>query len=401
MINKINNKKQIIYILCLIEILLFLPRIAFYVASYYLPNILGLPFVEFSFFISFFILILIVNITKIFPKIEFIFLLYIFLVFLISSINSPIKDCFYEVQGICMLIIDFSIFRISTYQNDMGIKLLKSIVIIVGTFIIIFCLSYILSPDLMDKTSSTILDYRMEGVITSSIAMGLFSAIFVFLEKKYSNIYIVVFGLISLLLLLFTTVTRTIIISCSIMLILLYVLKLIFHKIHIKNVINIFLIYSCIIGIAFLIMKNSFPTYTDLINYRFSEMYYDNYRKIERNRELELISNSPFIGYGVGLKNKLKMQPERGRTFFGHNFYTSQLLRYGFVGFCVFSLFIIYVISSYFNLKKLDINIFIISMTLVIGISISLYFANFIYYLSTGLYGAIFGIFSNFKKFNS
>ena len=395
-----SKKSKVIWFICIIEILFFLPRIVFQTVHYFIPiNFFGIPFVQLTFFFSLAMLVIVLNLKRTVPRLEFFIFSYIIIVMIFSAFFSNLRDSYFEVQGILMFLIDFTIFRIATFNNKfLALKLIKTMVIIISVFIISFILFFIFFPNLIPLDFLENNDIRMEGFITSSIAVGLFSASYLFNLKQFNNKSILFLGLLAVIILLMVTVTRSAIVTIVIM----WLLTWLFQRnkksfiAKLKQSLLLFMLLMISINLT----TNYLSDYIKLIEYRFNDNSGDslNYRAKELNKELSLFLESPIVGKGVGLRYEKEYFIYSSKTsFFGHNFFTSQLLRFGLIGLIVFLIFLKY-LYKIFYWTKYNKNLFVSTLVLLIGMTLVLAYANFVYLLIFGFYGGLLGLMSNLKN---
>lgn len=392
------KKSKVIWLICIIEILFFLPRIVSQTVHYFIPiNFFGIPFVQLTFFFSLVMLVIVLNLKRKVPKLEFFIFCYILLVMTFSFLFSPPRDSYFEVQGILMFLIDFAMFRIATFNNKpLALKLIKTLVITISVFIISFILFFVFSPNLIPLNFVENNNIRMEGFITSSIAVGLFAASSIFNLKQYKNKFIFFLGLSAVIILLIVTITRTVIITIVIMGLLTWLFQSNKKSFIAKLKQSLFLLMFVMISIN--LTKDYLSDYTQLIEYRFTNKKGNSvsYRSLELQQELFLFSQSPIVGKGVGLRYTKEYFVNSSSVFYGHNFFTSQLLRFGLFGLLIGLMFLNHLYKTLYWTKNEN-DLLVLLAVLFIGMTLVLLYANFIYFLIFGFYGALLGLISNLK----
>ena len=388
-------KNHILGLLVSIEILLFVPRLVFYVVNDIIPlRILGLPFITLTFVmsVSIWVIIILLNGNKV-GKGELILLFILLTIFFIDAMRNPVRDVFAEMQGLILFVIDYSIFR---HLKISPRKLIAKIIFVLSISILTLGTLLLVKRDALPTGAAN--GIRFEGFFTSSGLLVLLPFSVLLFIRPYRHIFIGVLGLISSIFLMILTSTRTTIIgSLFAAFILLFYLSRKRIKIFLVSGLGMILLVSCIIFIYQNSRSSSIKNFQMVVE-RFTQMErhgVDNYRLRERKHELELFKKSPIWGIGYGLSNDSNLKIDN-RNFFGHNFYTSLLCRKGLLS--VFILLIIFVVIRRNLLENYNpqffshYSIFHASFGMLAGTIVVLFFANFSYYLIFGTIGAMIGI---------
>ena len=392
------QKKSLLFSLCMIEILLNIIRISFYVADELVPfKIVGIGITQLSFFVSILVCCLVILIVQRIPKIESVFLAFLTFVFLSSSYFNPMRDVYFEMQGWVQFVISLTIIRLSLDHSELQARtLLTWLTLILGFFIWCFLVAFLASWITLEFSNNT--DIRAEGILTSAFGLGLLLISFIHLTYDRKSKFVFLVGFSSAVLLVFLSVTRSVMILTT-LLSLVFFMFFVFRKASLKSIIVGACVAICFIYFAWFLANTFALGYIEFISYRFSGIQsYDTYRIDEFESELSLFANSPFFGHGYGLRYQHILTGKS--AFYGHNFYSSILARVGIFGFIVFLLFGIY-IKKLVSIRQNDRKVTFLFMVTFALVMLQLAIANFSYHLTLGFYGAIVGLCSAHSRDNS
>ena len=98
----------------------------------------------------------------------------------------------------------------------------------------------------------------------------------------------------------------------------------------------------------------------------------------------------------MGLRYRKEYFVNSSKVFYGHNFFTSQLLRFGLFGLVIGLIFLNHLYKILYWTKNVK-DLFVLLVVLFIGMTIVLAYANFVYFLIFGFYGALLSLISNLK----
>lgn len=391
------KKETLLFSLCIFEFLLNIVRISFYVADELVPiKIAGVGLTQLSFFLSIVLCFFVVIIVRRIPIMESLFLILLIFILIISTFFNPMRDVYFELQGWIQFTVSLMIVRLSLDNSEIKARtLLIWLTLILGFFIWFFLLVFLIYG--IQTQTSMNSDIRAEGILTSSYVLGLVLISFIHLTHNQKSRLVFLVGFSSALLLVILSVTRSIIIltliQCSV-----FLLYLAYRNGSWKSLIVGFLFFTVFIGISWTMVNIFVPEYLQFISYRFAgDLGYDSYRLKELIKELNLWMESPLFGYGYGLRYQFLLDGKS--AFYGHNFYTSILVRVGLFGVIFFLIFGNHIKKIVFKRQYDERVRFLLKITFIL-VMLQLFVANFTYHLAMGFYGAIISLLAFNKSYS-
>jgi hypothetical protein len=392
--------RGLLFFISALEIFFMGPRTIFYIFIDLFPvRVFGLPLITFSFLVTStgYLLTELFASRQLLKKIKFFrIVLWIWtLIVIISSAFNPFRDVIFESQGMIIFMMNIIIFSSASCHLGENYKRLIMGILISISFTIMWVV-YKLITDPSSLPSGYSAFGRYEGLFTSSSIVGLaaISSYYVVINEK--NKLLGLIGLLTALIGLFLSGTRTVMISSLISLI---IILYYYSKINKKS---LSLFKSSLIGLlifySFTYLVNFYPPLKDSFEYtliRISNLGSVNdgsTRLAEISKELDLFSESPIFGYGYGILNEYKI-PGFGRPLFGHNFITSLLARSGVLGFIIILLYWkgIFKKISFRNNSFSNQAVVIARAAFIGAISLTIV-SNFSGFQTFGIYGSLIGI---------
>lgn len=377
------------------------PRTISYILIDLIPiRVFGLPLITLSFFVTSFGYFL----TELFGSKQLLkktrdlrIILWIWIsIIIISSAFNPLRDVIFESQGMIIFMMNIIIFSSMSYGLGADYKRL-----ILGVLISINLTILWVSYKLITDPSSLPIGYasgagRYEGLFSSTPIVALVAISTYYLVTSEKNKFLGLIGLLTAMIGLFLSGTRTTLVSS-----LISILIIMYYNSKINKTSKSLFKYSFIsilIFYSFTYLINFYPSLKDSFEYtliRISNLGSGNdgsTRLAEIGKELDLFCESPIFGFGYGILNQYKI-PGFSRPLFGHNFLTSLLVRTGIIGFSIIFVYWkgIFKKISFRNNSFSNEAVVIARSAFIGAISLTIV-SNFSGYQTFGIYGSLIGI---------